>query len=379
MPEKIALVIHSLAGGGAERVVSLLANHWVERGIDVSVITLDTTDNDAFPLHSDVRRVGLELMSNSRSLGRAVFSNYRRIRKLRRVLRAFAAPITISFTDKMNVVTLIACWRMGAGVTICERTDPRHQPMGRFWSRLRRLLYPRSRSLVVQTGPVRTWARALVPNRPIYVIPNAAPCSRGEEEGNTTASRDTYRTLALGRLSPEKGFDLLLSAFARIADRHPNWNLIICGEGAERAALESLCQQLDLQDRVELPGWVCDPDRALRDADLFVLPSRYEGFPNALLEAMAAGLACISFDCDSGPGEIIRDGEDGLLVPPEDVTGLAQAMDRLVADDALRRQLGSAARQVTQRFSMDRFFRQWDAVIGAATEQEVDELARPKN
>jgi glycosyltransferase involved in cell wall biosynthesis len=171
------------------------------------------------------------------------------------------------------------------------------------------------------------------------------------------------RIVGVGRLSREKGFDLLIRAFACIAPWYPDWSLQILGEGPQRAELEDLADSLGVRDNVHLPGWVERPEPALLDAGVFALPSRYEGFPNALLEAMACGLPCVAAACDSGPAEIIRDGVDGLLVPPENVDAMADALKQLVSDDAQRMRLGRRAVEVTSRFSRDAFFTQWDAVV----------------
>jgi glycosyltransferase involved in cell wall biosynthesis len=226
---------------------------------------------------------------------------------------------------------------------------------------------------VVQTEAVRQWARAWLPDRPIHVIPNAAPPA--SKDSKPLLQSKAKRIVSVGRLSREKGHDQLIAAFSQIAAKYPAWRLTIYGDGAERANLDAQRDRLGLQHRIELPGWIRDPEEVLRKAELFVLPSRYEGFPNALLEAMAAGLACISFACESGPAEIIQHEENGMLVPSEDVDGLASAMERLILDAELRRKLGNAARDVTQRFSLDRFFQQWDAVLEAAEEHVVDQLA----
>jgi glycosyltransferase involved in cell wall biosynthesis len=179
------------------------------------------------------------------------------------------------------------------------------------------------------------------------------------------------RILAAGRLSAEKGFDLGIEAFAKVAGRHTGWSLQILGEGPERENLEKLVQDRGLQHRVDLPGWISDPSPMMRTADLFVLPSRYEGFPNALLEAMACGLPTISFRCESGPADIVRDGYDGLLVPPADVEALAAAMDRLMSDHDERRRLAERAVDVRRRFSEELFFKRWEAVLDGTPEDDA--------
>jgi glycosyltransferase involved in cell wall biosynthesis len=169
--------------------------------------------------------------------------------------------------------------------------------------------------------------------------------------------------VTLGRLSAEKQFDYLLRAFERCGSRHPEWSLQIIGEGPERQSLEALAADLGIGRRVRFPGIVQDPEAILCNADLFVLTSRYEGFPNALVEAMACGLAVLSFDCPSGPNEIIRHGVDGVLVPAQDLDALAGSMDRLMGDDAERTRLGARALEVADRFDVERIMSMWEDVI----------------
>lgn len=362
-PLRLTLVIHSLAGGGAERVTAMMANEWSRRGRDVTLITLDAAEHDAYPLDERVERLGLDLMRESRNLWAALRNNARRIIVLRRAIRASHPDRVVSFTDKANVLTLAACIGLGVDVVITERTDPRRHEIGRVWGALRRLLYPQCAALVVQTEAVRRHFEPIMRGRPVVVIPNAvhAPPKREGQAADTPATG--RRLVGMGRLDPHKGFDLLLEAFARIADRHPEWRLTILGEGPDRNRLEEIIAAKQFAGRVELRGWVADPNAVLRRSDLFVLPSRYEGFPNALLEAMACGLPAISFDCDSGPREIIRDGVDGLLVPTGDVDALIDALERLMSDEILRDRFAARAADVVDRFSVELYFERWEGVL----------------
>jgi glycosyltransferase involved in cell wall biosynthesis len=167
-------------------------------------------------------------------------------------------------------------------------------------------------------------------------------------------------------LRREKGFDLLLEAFARIAKLHPSWSLTIWGEGPERKSLDALACKLAINDRVSLPGNTHEPLRQLAAADLFVLSSRVEGFPNALTEAMSMGLPVIATDVGA-VSEIVEDGVTGMLVPPEEVDSLATAMDRLMADEAQRCSLGGRAPEVLERFSLESVMEMWDDVVESVT------------
>jgi glycosyltransferase involved in cell wall biosynthesis len=215
---------------------------------------------------------------------------------------------------------------------------------------------------VVLTAGISRWAQQIVRKEAIYVIPN--PIGEqfvGHHGSNGTSAHHTV--VAMGRMHPLKGFDRLLTAFAKCAERHPDWTLRIVGEGAERARLQARSLELGLQSRIRLDTVTKEPEKVLRDSDLFVLSSHYEGFPMVLLEAMACGLPVISFDCLSGPREMIRDGIDGVLVPPDDVEALAKAMDSLMGDQQERQRLAVRAVEVRERFGLPRVMAMWSEVL----------------
>jgi glycosyltransferase involved in cell wall biosynthesis len=174
---------------------------------------------------------------------------------------------------------------------------------------------------------------------------------------------DKKMIIAMGRLDWQKGFDLLLQGFECIADRYPDWSLTIWGEGPERDALERLRSDLRLDERIYLPGITKQPFEKMHQADLFVLSSRFEGFPMVLCEAMACGLPVISFDCCAGVRDIIRNDVDGMLVPPEDVHALANAMGKLIAQPQERQRLASRGPEILDRFGQERILHIWDQTI----------------
>jgi GalNAc-alpha-(1->4)-GalNAc-alpha-(1->3)-diNAcBac-PP-undecaprenol alpha-1,4-N-acetyl-D-galactosaminyltransferase len=365
MGRRLTLVVPSLALGGAERVVARMANHWAAAGDHVTVITLSAAKTDTYSLDPAVTRIALDLMRESAGSIRAVINNLIRVRRLRAAIRRSQPDTVISFIDRMNVVTLLACRPLDVDTVISERIDPSRQPLDNTWSWLRRSVYPWAQALVVQTEAVRLQMETVMGGREIYVIPNAvdvpaADASAREQRKSTDGSQ---QIAAMGRLTPQKGFDLLIDAFAQAAEGHPRWSLTILGEGPERAGLEALIRARGLEGRVRLAGWEAEPSAVLRNCDAFVLSSRFEGFPNALLEAMALGLPAISFDCPSGPAEIIRHKVDGLLVPPGDVPALSAAIRSLMSDDPFRARLGKEAVRVVERFSSESYFAAWDEVL----------------
>ncbi|WIG56929.1 MAG: Alpha-1,4-N-acetylgalactosamine transferase PglJ [Rhodanobacteraceae bacterium] len=361
---KLVLVISSLGGGGAERVMTLLANEWVERGDEVTLITLASDRMDRYPLNPSVRRIALDVAGNSANLLAAIGNNLVRIRALRRAIAASRPDAVISFIAESNVRVLIAAAGLRVPVIISERTALNGHHMRGVWRTLRRWSYPRATAIVAQTRRSAADLEALVRRR-VEVIANPVTVESRPDDAIADERTGARTLLAVGRLSPEKGFDLLIEAFAQAAPRHPGWNLVILGEGPLRAALERKAAEHGLGARISMPGFDAHVRRLMRRADLFVLSSRYEGFPNALLEAMTEGLACVSFDCDAGPRELIEHRQNGWLVPAGDVPALAAALDTLMGDAGLRAQLGRRARDVSARYSPATILDQWNALVAS--------------
>ena len=215
-------------------------------------------------------------------------------------------------------------------------------------------------ALVVLTEADRADYAPLVER--VVRIPNPTPPSAGG-----VASLDAPVVAAAGRLTSQKGFDLLIAAFARVD--HPEWTLRIHGGGPERAALQAQIDRAGLGERITLAGPARRLGEALAEASVFALSSRFEGFGLVILEAMSHGLPVVSFDCPRGPGEIITPGRDGTLVPPGDVDGLAAALEELIGDAALRRAYGAAAIETARSYDPAAIAAQWEALLGALLEQ----------
>jgi len=369
-PHRLTLIIPSLQYGGAERVLATMADDWVADGRDVTLITLSAAATDTYRLDDRVQRIALDVTGTSTGLLTAIVNNLRRLSRLRCAIRQSRPDVIISFIDRMNVMTLLATVGCRRNVIISERTDPSRHAIGRIWSWLRRRVYPRCRGLVVQSEPIREQMKSIAGSSPVYVIPNpvtAPPDIAEQKQQPTPNTRDNEQTprrrtiVGMGRLSAEKGFDILIDAFSRIAGEQTGWQLQILGEGPCRAELAELIEQRQLTDRVTLAGWIEHPETVLRQSDLFVLSSRYEGFPNALLEALACGLPAVVFDVC--PAEIMRDDIDGLRVPAGDVAALSAAMHRLMSNETERARMAQNAPAVIERFSRVRVFAAWNAVL----------------
>ena len=343
--------------------MSIMANYWARRGKDVTIVTIDSKESDSYFLHPRVKRIALALMKPSLRPWEPFQNNFYRVKCLRREIKALDADVVISFVDKTNVLVLLATFGLGPRVVVSERIDPLRHRIGWTWQGLRRLLYIRASAVVVQSHRVVGWAQTFLPRGLVYSIPNpveVAPPGKKKDHYALPAGRSI---VAMGRLTRQKGYDLLLRAFAVCAPKHPEWCLVIFGEGEERHQLGTLAKQLGIANRVILPGLAENPTVVLRKADLFVLSSRFEGFPNALLEAMACGLPVVSFDCPCGPREIIRNGEDGVLVPSGNLASLAAAMDSLMANENERKRLSIRAKDVTKRFGLEKVMGMWEDLL----------------
>lgn len=361
MSNRVTFVISSLNAGGAERVMSRMANYWAAQGAEITLITLSNGEQSPFyKLDPAVRLIPLGISKESSTAFDAIFSNIKRLSSLRRTIRETHASAVISFIAATNVLVSLATIGLKIRVILSERNEPSMQNIGKTWDFLRRISYPFANSIVV----VNEYARNYFPQRirkKTVMIPN--PVMPPAEVTSEDIILAEPSIVAMGSFDHQKGFDMLLQAFAKISERFPDWSLTILGDGKLRPALESLRDELGLNSKVYMPGIVNNPYDYLSRTDIFVLSSRYEGFPNALCEAMASGAAVISFDCKTGPAQIINDGVDGILVPHEDVDALAAAMTNIMGDEIKRNSLKAAAPEIINKFSIDKVMNMWADVI----------------
>jgi glycosyltransferase involved in cell wall biosynthesis len=380
---RITLVIGTLDGGGAERTATTMANFWAAKGWEVTILTTNFGgESSCYALHPCVTHLDLEslrsknlptdsqvsapliglIKGSSESERAALMSEITQIFKLRGAIPSTTPDVVISLMDRTNVCVLLATRGLGLPVIVSEQTDPNYNSIGAGWELLRRRLYPQASYVVAVTEETLSYFSSVEGMRG-RIIPNAVTPSVFSSSDEMPERKNGKTLLAMGRLSHEKGFDLLLSAFALVAQRHPDWTLEILGEGPVRPYLESCVQRRGLAERVRMPGFTHRPFEAMRCADLFVLSSLDEGFGNVLIEAMACGVAVVSFDCPSGPRHIIRHGVDGVLVPPRDTQAMAAALDRLMGDEAERQRLAARAPEVVERFGMEKVMSMWEELI----------------
>jgi len=369
----ILLFTHSMAGGGAERTVATLANHWADAGWEVTVATLAPQREDFYDLRPGVRRSVLGLAGDSGSPLVAALQNLRRIQALRRLLAHLRPQVALAMMSTPSVLLALAGHGMPGLVRVgSERCYPPHAPLAWPWSSARRHTYGRLDAVVALTGECRRWIATQTSARSVPVIPNAVawplPSAAPWIVPNAVVAPARRVLLAVGRLDPVKNFGGLLAVFARLSGRHPDWDLVILGDGPERPALQAARTAWGLAGRVHLPGIAGNVGQWHERCDLFVLSSHSEGFPNALAEALCHGMPVVSVDCDTGPRDIVRHGVDGLLVAPGNPDALEQALDALMGNCVLRQHFAAQAADARERFSIERVAGMWEALFSRIEE-----------
>jgi GalNAc-alpha-(1->4)-GalNAc-alpha-(1->3)-diNAcBac-PP-undecaprenol alpha-1,4-N-acetyl-D-galactosaminyltransferase len=362
---KITLTITQLEGGGAERVMVLLAQGLSQRGHDVTVITISSDANDFYVLPSTIQRIALDLNKQSHTLMKRILNGIILLSRLRQAIRTSQPDVVISFMADMNIFTVLALMNTNYPVIGTQHCNPKFLPVRQPWESFRRFTYRRLQTLVSVSEGVDNEFNWL-PKAQRTVIYNPflpVQAFSGQLDYPRGTNPDKKWIVAMGRLTYAKGFDLLLLAFQKIVDRHPNWQLLILGEGELRQELEALIERLDLSESVVLTGKIRDPFSLLQHSELFVLSSRTEGFPMALGEALACGLPVIATNCSQGVRELMRDGIDGKIVPEQNVEALATAMSELMVDELQRHKFASRAPEVVERFSLDKFLDQWEKLL----------------
>jgi len=365
---RLLFYIHSLSAGGAERVTATLANYWAGQDWSVTVVTVTGRERDFYALDERIKRIVLKLDAESATPRQAIINNWRRVRALRRVLQLEKPDVAVAMMATANVVLALAGWGLPVKTIGSERIHPPTFPLGRAWEVMRRLSYPRLNALVAQTRQSAEWLKLNAPAPHIEVIANPLHYPLSFQEPRVTPADVLEETgcarllLAVGRLDQQKGFDRLLSAFASL-QANSDWALVILGEGRQRKSLEDQASALGIEHRVRFPGAVGNVGEWYEAADIYVMTSRFEGFPNTLVEALAYGVPAVAVDCETGPREILRHKVDGLLVPQDDPTALEKALDRLMRDPELRARFAARAVEARERFAVARIAEQWEALF----------------
>jgi GalNAc-alpha-(1->4)-GalNAc-alpha-(1->3)-diNAcBac-PP-undecaprenol alpha-1,4-N-acetyl-D-galactosaminyltransferase len=362
---KVCLVISGLRGGGAERVMVWLADRLAAVGHDVTLVTIDEPTLDHYECADAVRRITLggtkRYLDSSRVS--VVLNPLRWCAKLRKTVKQLKPDVMLSFIDGMNVYCLAWLLDTKIPIVVSERTDPTYGLISGKKKWLRPFLYRnRADAVVFQTSAVCAKFASEWRLKNAKVIPNAAQTHVVEG----TLATQSPTVLCVGRFDDMKGQDVLIRAWAQLGAARDGWLLRLVGDGVNRQKYAELVASLGIQDSVILAGQKSDMATEYAQASVVVVPSRVEGFPNVLLESMAAGKAVAVSDLPDACREVVRHESDGLLYSGDSVDDLAATLARLLSDAKLRTDLGTNALAVRDRYSSEGIFAMWEECLQAA-------------
>lgn len=357
---KILFAVSKLKNGGAERVVAILANKLVESGYEVGIVTLEG-DEVAYSIDQNIKYMPIAIGGNRYT------RRLKRIFRARKVIKEFHPDLIFSFLDRISFSIIPANIGINNKLVLVIRNDPRNNDMSKgIKKNIRDFLFPKADYFVFQTVDERDYFAPTIRERST-VIKN--PISESMPE--PWQGEHKKEIIGVGRLEPQKNWPMLLTAFEKFAEKHPEYTLAIYGEGPLREKLQA---QIDnsaiLNNRASLPGFVYNIYDVMNKSGIFVLPSNFEGLSNAMLEAMALGIPTICTDCPAyGAREVIKDGENGILIATGDVTGLTEKLIEIADNKDLANKLSQNSIKIRQELSLNVIIEQWKNVIESVLSQ----------
>ena len=398
--KSIAFYIGGLCIGGAERVICNLAEYFYGEGYRVTMVT-KVRDEKEYELNPGIKRVIADITLEEETASR-IRNLFARIAKLKRIWKEVKPDVIVSFIRKNNLMAIASAAPLGIPVVVSVRSAPERELKGFGFKTISFLLFRQAAGVVLQTreaydffpGYIRAKA-VVLPNsiNPVFLKEseklalernsdiNGASNEKPEKvaventniiceepmviDSRVVFSKREKKIITVGRIDDNKNQRMLVEAYAKIAGPYPEWSLELIGDGNGRQALEEYVSTLPCKDRISFTGAVDDVVKRMSEASIFVLPSKIEGMPNALIEAMVMGMACISTDCPcGGPRDLIAAEEtNGILVPVDNVDTMAMALKRLITNDTLRQSMGDNARKIIATLHPDMVNKQWKNYI----------------
>ena len=342
-------VITGMKTGGAERVMATLCNE-LSKDNKIRLVCLKERESD-YQLNDEVEFVSGNIRNRS---------FIKSVQFVNKQISEWNPDVILSFMNKSNIVSLCSGMlsRHHTPIVVAERANPYHTSIS--MKLMRRILYPRAEGAIFQTSQAQDYYKNILRCNSIVLRNPLNPCFnidpyKGER-------RKTIVTM--GRLSQEKNQKLLIESFASIAQKYPEYTVEIYGDGPMKQELQDCINNLKLENQVLLMGRKSNVLDYIQDASIFVLPSNSEGMPNALLEAMSLGLPCIATDCPiGGPAAIIKNMENGILIPMNDLEMLADSISILIDDGILAKKIGYKAQSVTEDYSAEKVCAEWEAYL----------------
>ena len=368
--KSIAFYIGGLCIGGAERVICNLAEYFYSEGYRVTMVT-KARDEKEYDLNPRIRRIIADITPEEET-GSRIHNLLARINKLRRIWKEVKPDVIVSFIRKNNLMAIASAVPLGIPVVVSVRSAPERELMGFGFKTISFLLFRMAAGVVLQTreaydffpGYIRAKA-VVLPNSINPEFLKASEELETQGDGSSTNSARKKKIITVGRIDDNKNQKLLVDAYVRIAMQYPDWSLELVGDGSGKKSLEEYVLTLPCKDRINFTGAVDDVAKRMSEASIFVLPSKIEGMPNALIEDMVMVMACISTDCPcGGPRDLIAaDESNGVLVPVDNADAMAMALKRLITNDILRESMGDNAKKIINTLHPDAVNKQWKNYI----------------
>ena len=353
MKKKILFVNSRLSGGGSERVMTLLANHFANNeDYEVKMVLIRDDIKEVYDLNSNVEKIRFKYNTSNK-----IMRGLKRIILLNKLFKEYNPDYIISFMIDVNIYTILAGFRFLDRIIVSERADPMKNRnfVHRFFEKN---YYGRCKKVILQTNDVKEYFdnykllnTVVIPN-PLNV---EIPSYHGERE---------KRIVTVGRLTEQKNFELLIMAFKVFEEKNKGYILELYGDGELKEQLSELIKNLKLEDKVFLKGFQKDILIKIRKASIYVSSSDYEGISNSMLEALALGLPSICTDCPVGGARmVIHNNVNGILIPVRDKEALINAMNKIATDNSFSNHLSQNAVMVRERFSIENICKEWNKVL----------------
>lgn len=360
---KITFVTATLTSGGSERVMSIVANKMQERGYEVEIICLN--DEIVFyPINEGIRITHVEVEAGTKSLPKKLWW-------FRKYIQKTQPDVVIAFMVSVYTVTLLALIGVDIPVISSVRNDPAYSNLRKKITR--KILLPRSAHVVVQTQQIKQFFSKNIQKKTMVIYnpvnERVFETSYDNDDDNDNPGlkiKDERfnRIISVGRLYPQKDQKTMIEAFAKVSEKHPDWKLIIFGEGPERGALELLVERLKVKDKVSLPGKSENIIDELKKSKIFCLSSIYEGMSNALVEAICVGLPIVTTRV-SGTEELIENGVNGFVVNVGDKDSMAKALIKIIEDETLQNQFAEKNKAQAIKFETNTIVDQWEDLVNS--------------